>query len=581
MLTVRPPAVAGLFYPSNPAILTETVDALLSEAQTPKEYSRAIIAPHAGYVYSGAIAATAYRALDPETKRVIVLGPTHRVGIEGMALTGAQFQRTPLGDIPTDDEMTKVLEGLDAVITAPIVHAQEHSIEVHLPFLQRYLSNEFTVVPVAVGRASSDEVAAVIDAAWRLPDTAVVVSSDLSHFLPYDVAKRVDAGTLTQIVARGPALTPDQACGAYPVSGMMRFAAIKGLQAHILAAANSGDTAGDKARVVGYPAVAWYPSGGADEGEGVAVEDAQQAQVDSSELRTDKKDGDTVSPVPAEGDRDEGDGKSEGVSAVPGKTDLDMGAVNSSGSDPVTGSGSRDESKSQGRVQTSHSEPPVTVADSSVENAGAKSPTMEAAPSLPDGPSPSPLVRKAYNAIARELGAPEMPAETPDLVDKVAEDIAFAAPGATFVTLHLNEQLRGCVGSLVAHRPLGQDVEANARAAAFGDSRFPPLSAEEFAHINLEVSELTPAQPLWPEGEAPPEENLLLRLRPGIDGVIVEYGPWRATFLPQVWDQLPEPRDFLAHLKAKAGLPIDFWSPQIRVSVYQVRDHHFDLRERP
>ena len=148
MEITRQPAVAGLFYPAEPTELAAQVDALLDEAMPAAEYSRAIIAPHAGYVYSGPTAAHAYRALDPKTKRVLILGPTHRVGIEGMALTGADLHRTPLGVVPSDIEITDALEELPDVIVAPVVHAQEHSLEVHLPFLQRYLDGPFTVVPV-------------------------------------------------------------------------------------------------------------------------------------------------------------------------------------------------------------------------------------------------------------------------------------------------------------------------------------------------------------------------------------------------------------------------------------------------
>lgn len=170
------------------------------------------------------------------------------------------------------------------------------------------------------------------------------------------------------------------------------------------------------------------------------------------------------------------------------------------------------------------------------------------------------LLALARAAIARKLGlagADPLPRPVPDWL---------GVPGATFVTLTQHGQLRGCIGSLEAHRKLLDDVRANAQAAAFGDPRFPPLSAEELAHTRVEVSILTPAEPMNFRDEA----DCLAQLRPGVDGVILAHGWQRATFLPQVWDQLPEPRQFMAHLKRKAGLAADFWAPDMRVSRYQV-----------
>ncbi|MCM8594517.1 AmmeMemoRadiSam system protein A [Accumulibacter sp.] len=169
------------------------------------------------------------------------------------------------------------------------------------------------------------------------------------------------------------------------------------------------------------------------------------------------------------------------------------------------------------------------------------------------------LLRIARKAIAERLGLPAQP---------VGEALPeFAAPGATFVTLKRNGQLRGCIGSLEAHRPLGIDVAENALAAAFRDYRFPPLGRDEFAGIDIEVSLLTPAEPFPVTDEA----DALSRLHPGIDGLILTYGRHRATFLPQVWESLPDPRQFMAQLKLKAGLPADFWHEQIVLARYGVR----------
>lgn len=168
------------------------------------------------------------------------------------------------------------------------------------------------------------------------------------------------------------------------------------------------------------------------------------------------------------------------------------------------------------------------------------------------------LLIRARNAIGEAFGRP--PAAEPD-------EPALRRPGATFVTLTRGGELRGCIGSLEAHRPLDTDVRENARAAAFRDPRFPPLAAEELARTRVEVSLLTPAQPI----EFADEADALTKLRPGVDGVILEYGGRRGTFLPQVWDSLPEPQLFLAHLKNKAGLPTDFWADGVRLYRYEVQ----------
>lgn len=259
-MSIRPPAVAGYFYPADERILASEVDQHLEavpEELRGEPYVRAVLAPHAGYEYSGATAAIAYRQLDPETKRVVLFGPTHRVPTLGLALSGAAGHATPLGTVPEDQELAASLATLPGVQTLPAVHAEEHSLEVHLPFLQRYLRPGFTAVPVAVGDAPAETVAAAIARAWEEPDTAIIISSDLSHYLPDAVARQVDAAALEQIAAAAGTLGPLQACGAYPLSGMMEFARNRNLSAKILFACNSSDTAGDRDRVVGYAAAVW------------------------------------------------------------------------------------------------------------------------------------------------------------------------------------------------------------------------------------------------------------------------------------------------------------------------------------
>ncbi|WP_051215724.1 AmmeMemoRadiSam system protein B [Granulicoccus phenolivorans] len=257
MAAVRAPAVAGTFYPGEAAALTRTVDELLAAAPAARPAPRAIIVPHAGYIYSGSTAARAYRQVAAQTRRVVLLGPSHRVPVDGMALPGVAAYATPLGEVPLDAELVARAEAQPGVLTDPVAHAYEHSLEVQLPFLQRVLG-EFTLLPLSVGRARTADVAGVINALWD-PETLVVISSDLSHYHRYAEARRRDERTLAQILAGGPDLDHYQACGATPVNGMLVAAAGRGLAPTLLGACNSGDTAGDHDRVVGYAAVAYYP----------------------------------------------------------------------------------------------------------------------------------------------------------------------------------------------------------------------------------------------------------------------------------------------------------------------------------
>lgn len=256
---VRPPAVAGMFYPGDPKTLRAMVEEFLAQARTDEPPPKALIAPHAGYIYSGPIAATAYARLRNATQRierVVLLGPAHRVGFYGLAASSAAYFQTPLGTVPLDRE------ALDRVIALPEVfyydgaHAQEHSLEVHLPFLQVVLG-EFKLVPLVVGSASPDEVAAVLEGLWGGPETLIVASSDLSHYLDYASAQAIDAQTSRAIEQLEPErIRHENACGYVGLRGLLRVAKAKGLTARTLDLRNSGDTAGPREQVVGYGAYA-------------------------------------------------------------------------------------------------------------------------------------------------------------------------------------------------------------------------------------------------------------------------------------------------------------------------------------
>lgn len=257
----RPAAVAGLFYPGDAGELASTVQSLLAEpaanSQTPSP--KALIVPHAGYIYSGPVAASAYAVLAPlraTIRRVVLLGPAHRAAVRGLSLPGVDAFSTPLGVIPLDLDAIEQLHALPQVTTLSAAHAEEHSLEVQLPFLQLTL-NSFQLVPLVVGDATAKEVAEVLEMLWGGPETLIVISSDLSHYHPYESAQRLDWDTC-QHIARLQLLTShEQACGATPINGLVLAARHHGLTPRLLDLRNSGDTAGDRARVVGYAAFAF------------------------------------------------------------------------------------------------------------------------------------------------------------------------------------------------------------------------------------------------------------------------------------------------------------------------------------
>ncbi len=259
--TIRPPAVASAFYPGSEGELSQMLDAMLAEALAADlaEAPKALIAPHAGYIYSGPIAASAFVQLVPlanSIERIVLLGPVHRVPVRGLALPDADAFATPMGTVPLDKDAMEDISGLPQVVINDAAHAREHSLEVHIPFLQKVLG-DFLLTPLAVGDASPEEVAEVLDLLWGGEETLIVISSDLSHYLPYDEAQRMDEATTQLICELALPIRHEQACGATPINGLLHLSRKKGLRPHLLDLRNSGDTAGDKAHVVGYCAFAF------------------------------------------------------------------------------------------------------------------------------------------------------------------------------------------------------------------------------------------------------------------------------------------------------------------------------------
>jgi MEMO1 family protein len=455
---IRPAAVAGLFYPADPSELQSNVKGLLAKggfaraaADAQKEADafaenasppKALIAPHAGYVYSGAVAGAAYRLLAKargRISRVVLLGPSHRVAFAGMASTSASAYETPLGLVPIDREWLDRARGLPLFGILDEAHEGEHCLETQLPFLQVVLG-DFKLVPIICGRVGAEAAADLLEALWGGPDTLIVVSSDLSHYLDYQACRTLDNKTRAAIERLDPvALSSEQACGAAPVNGLLTAARRRGLRVTTLDLRNSGDTAGPRHRVVGYGAWAFWE------------ENAKIASGDDDDI---------------------------------------------------------------------------------VSRHGA-----------------------VMNDVARR-------AICGDKASQASEKLppAFGRAGASFVTLRKAESLRGCCGSVTARRPLAEDIRANAARSAFRDPRFAPLQPIEWAQVSLTVTLLSPLQPMRFEGES----DLLSQLRPHRDGLLIEDAGRQALFLPAVWEQLTQREDFLAHLKAKAGLSPGHWSPSFR-----------------
>ncbi len=480
MQTVRSPAVAGSFYPGNRKALITSIDAMLGNARSVAPCPKVIIAPHAGHIYSGPVAAMAYRRLEhrkQDITRVVLLGPSHHVGFRGIAVTGATSYATPLGEIPLATDAIQEVINLPETGFLDSAHDQEHSLEVHLPFLQRVL-DEFKLVPLVVGDAGKEVVASVIDQLWGGPETLIVISSDLSHFHDYSTAQRIDTRTSHKITDLCDNLTGEEACGCKPLNGLLYLARKKNLTVQQVDVRNSGDTAGTRDRVVGY-------------GSYVILEpEESQNEEFNPELRQ---------------------------RMLKVATDAIL--------HPLLGNGSL-------RINPLHF--PLELQHD----------------------------RATFVTLLKH-GTTTMNGQ-----DSLPRDNEGVGSGR-LKALNINGSLRGCIGSLVAHRPLIVDIAQNASAAAFEDPRFRPISLKEFHQVDIHISILSTPEKL----DISSREELLSQLEPGVDGLILEENGRRATYLPSVWEQLPDPDLFIAELRSKAGLPPHTWSSN--TTVYRYRTEEF------
>ena len=438
-------AVAGSFYPADPKQLKDLTMGLLATNPCTGSRPQAIIVPHAGLRYSGAIAALAFNRVRPYLsyyQRIIILGPAHTEAFDFTAAIDAQKWRTPLGDINLDTQYTEQLIELKLLKYFDKAHALEHSLELQLPLLQCIGLKDLPIVPIVVGGKATAQTADLMQHLLQDDKNLLIISSDLSHFHPYHQAMQTDTQTIEKIKAAQSNITPRQACGCYPLNALLSHSEQFLLNVEQLGYCNSGDTGTNRESVVGYSAFALTPT-------------FSQAQ------------------------------------------------------------------------------------------------------------------RKHMLALARQAIADGL-IETSSLnID--SEKAYLQSQQACFVSLKIPDsspnqllQLRGCIGNLQVNGSLYQRLCRNAYLAAFKDSRFPPLSAAEFAQVIIEISILSTPESI----EVTSQQQLLTQLKPGIDGLILRYQDKQATFLPSVWQQLPDPQQFVEQLKQKAQLAPDFWSNEMQCSVY-------------
>lgn len=430
-MKIKPPAVAGKFYTDDKEDLLAQLNLFEQKHLHDYDYkTRAIIVPHAGYIYSGQLASNGFQYLDENVKNIFIIAPSHYVGLEDAALSSFDKWETPLGEIEVNQEINNELaKKFDCEINDN-AFLSEHSTEVQVPFIQKKIPDA-KIIPILSG-SNIGTITKIIANYWSNTENAFVISSDLSHFHSEIEARKIDGATAEMIESKDISkLTPNNACGSFGVSGLVRFAKIKGYSLIRVGMYNSGDVTGDNSRVVGYGSWLLYE-----------------------------------------------------------------GAKN-------------------------------TFIKKYFSNF---------------------VIDVCKKSILSELNKENLKLEKIPPV--------FGELGACFVTLEKNNNLRGCIGSIIAHRWLIDDLAQNAQNAAFSDPRFTPLKSDEFEELSINVSLLSEPEKMEFENE----EDLLNQIRPFIDGIIIKERGYQAVYLPSVWDQLPDKTLFLNSLKVKAGLPENYFS---------------------
>lgn len=592
---VRQAAVAGSFYPADPDELRELVDGQLEygrrrladledtlEEPLPAGAPKAVIVPHAGYVYSGTTAALAYALLERgkgTITRAVIMGPTHRVPVRGVAMPTATMFATPLGRMRVDTAFER--SAADLLLINDDTHEREHAVEVQLPFIQRTLG-DIDIVPLNASEATPHQVGDVLRALWGGPETVVIISSDLSHYHPELAAQAIDDETIGYIAHRMMPIHPNRACGAFPIGGLLDVCVGRGLDVHLLGCSTSGEDGQvtlptpdgepgggrpdvDPAqRVVGYASFAVWDDG--------ASPDDSVAAPDAAAVTTETAAPDAAAQgAVADGDADD-DGDASAIAADDAAAAQD-GAASEDDRDDGDAVGDSvdgdadDEAAAVADFITQAADDMLAEAEAEESGAASGGVDLDADSSDIDVSAGEVLIDLARLAVEERLGLLGEDDPTPDEV--ISEHDWLREPGASFVTLTEGGTLRGCIGSLRAHQPLGVDVAQHAVDAALHDPRFAPVDVEDYDALYFEVSVLGEPEPM----DVRSRSELEAALEPGVDGLIIDDGAGHsATFLPQVWEQLGKPSDFVSHLLAKAGLPSGFtWNNgEISCSRYHV-----------
>jgi len=431
MEKVKEPSVAGTFYSNDTINLIKEIDAIRKEAKNfYKTTSRAVIVPHAGFVFSGKLAYEGISILDKRIKNLFIIAPSHNVSFDGLALSGFEKWKTPLGEVEVNQELNKeLIEKYGAAVNDDAM-APEHSLEVQLPLIQDVFDG-VKIVPILVGKARPEDIEKIISDYYPNQDNGFVISSDLSHFFDEENEKQMDFNAAMMIESGDIRnFQYEMACGAIGITGLVEFANKNRFSLIRVGLSNSAKINNDKSRVVGYGSWFLY-----------------------------------------EGDKNELIGKYH--------TDFVIGLCKT-------------------------------------------------------------VIESAIKKIDLTIVYPQV----------------FDQPGACFVTIEQNGQLRGCIGSIVANRPLVNDIIENARNAAFKDTRFKPITAEDLNQLKVSVSILTEPRRIFFSSE----EDLLNQITANLDGLIIKDGNKQAVYLPSVWEVIPDKREFLNALKVKAGLAPDYFS---------------------
>ena len=431
MEKIKKPSVAGVFYPADTVDLIRQIEFIKKSSRNfYKNTTRAVIVPHAGWVFSGKLAYEGINLLDKGIKNIFIFAPAHKVGFEGLALSSFDKWKTPLGEIEVNQEINRELAEKFGAESMDDAIAPEHALEVQVPFIQDAFDC-VKIIPVLIGKTNPEDIEKIISEYYPDKENGFIISSDLSHFLTDENARQLDL-TAAHMIETGDIrnFQYEMACGAVGITGLVEFANRNKFTLIRIGLANSSDTNNDKSRVVGYGSWFLY-----------------------------------------EGEKNELIGKYH--------SDFVLGLCKT-------------------------------------------------------------ILESAFRKVNMTIVYPQV----------------FDEPGASFVTLEKDGQLRGCIGSIIAHRPLIYDLIENTKNAAFKDSRFKPVTADEFDQIKFSISILTTPKRIFFNGE----EDLLNKIAPNLDGIIIKDGDKQAVFLPSVWKQLPDKRDFLNALKVKAGFTQDYFS---------------------